>query len=84
VVGATVGSSVSDLGIDLASSAAPLLAPGIGAQGAGEAELRRVFGAARANVLASSSRAILRAGPTVQGLRDACARTLDEVVRALG
>ena len=35
VVGATVGSAVADLGIDLAASHAPLLAPGIGAQGAG-------------------------------------------------
>ncbi len=33
VVGATVGSAVHDLGLDLAGSAAPLLAPGLGAQG---------------------------------------------------
>jgi orotidine-5'-phosphate decarboxylase len=83
VVGATVGSAVEQLGIDLASSRAPLLAPGIGAQGAGPADLQRVFGSARHNVLASSSRAVLAAGPSVTVLRDAAARTVDEVATAL-
>jgi orotidine-5'-phosphate decarboxylase len=83
VVGATVGSAVAELGIDLAASRAPLLAPGIGAQGAGPADLQRVFGDARRNVLASSSRAVLSAGPSVSGLRDAAARTIDEISAAL-
>jgi orotidine-5'-phosphate decarboxylase len=83
VVGATVGPAVEQLGIDLASSRAPLLAPGIGAQGAGPADLHRVFGSARRNVLASSSRAVLAAGPSVTALRDAAARTVDEVAAAL-
>jgi orotidine-5'-phosphate decarboxylase len=83
VVGATVGSAVAELGIDLAASRAPLLAPGIGAQGAGPADLQRVFGDARRNVLASSSRAVLSAGPSVSGLRDAAARTVDEISAAL-
>jgi orotidine-5'-phosphate decarboxylase len=77
VVGATIGGAVSDLGIDLAASKAPLLAPGIGAQGAGAAELETVFGAARGNVLPSSSREVLGAGPSVTALRDAAARTVD-------
>jgi orotidine-5'-phosphate decarboxylase len=83
VVGATVGPAVEQLGIDLVSSRAPLLAPGIGAQGAGPADLHRVFGSARRNVLASSSRAVLAAGPSVTALRDAAARTVDEVAAAL-
>jgi orotidine-5'-phosphate decarboxylase len=83
VVGATVGSAVGELGIDLAASKAPLLAPGIGAQGAGPADLERVFGDARRNVLASSSRGVLQAGPSTAALKDAAARTLDEVRSAL-
>ena len=83
VVGATVGSAVGQLGLDLGASRAPLLAPGIGAQGAGPADLQRVFGSARRNVLASSSRGVLAAGPTVAALREAAARTADEVAAAL-
>lgn len=83
VVGATVGEAVRELAIDLAASRAPLLAPGIGAQGAGAAELRAVFGDARANVLPSSSREVLGAGPSVTALRDAAARTLDSCSEAL-
>ena len=35
VVGATIGAAVQELGLDLAGVNGPLLAPGIGAQGAG-------------------------------------------------
>ncbi|HET8615309.1 MAG TPA: orotidine-5'-phosphate decarboxylase [Actinomycetales bacterium] len=83
VVGATVGSAVTDLGLDLAASRAPLLAPGIGAQGAGPDELKQVFGEARRNVLASSSRAVLAAGPSVAALREAAGRTVDQLAAAL-
>lgn len=84
VIGATVGSAPSDLDIDLLASRAPLLAPGIGAQGAGPAELAAVFGAARCNVLPSSSREVLRAGPTPSALRSAARETLDRCRTALG
>ncbi|GAB3597285.1 orotidine-5'-phosphate decarboxylase [Angustibacter peucedani] len=84
VVGATVAAAdVDALGIDFVASRAPLLAPGVGAQGAGAAELAAVFGDARRNVLPSSSREVLRAGPSVAGLRDAARRTLDDVRTAL-
>lgn len=83
VVGATVGDAVTELEIDLAGTSAPLLAPGIGAQGAGPDDLARIFGDARRNVLASSSREVLRAGPSASGLRDAALRTLDAVRDAL-
>ena len=83
VVGATVGDAVRRLGIDLASVRGPLLAPGVGAQGAGPAELTDVFGSARRAVLASTSRAVLDAGPSVGSLRDAAARVVDEASRAL-
>lgn len=75
VVGATVGRAVQDLGIDLAAANAPLLAPGIGAQGATGDDLRAVFGDARSLVLAASSREVLGAGPDVTALGHAASRT---------
>ncbi len=74
VVGATIGGAVTELDIDLLGANAPLLAPGVGAQGAGATELRAVFGAARRHVLASTSRGVLNAGPDPAALR-AAART---------
>jgi len=71
VVGATVGDAVHRLGLDLAAANAPLLAPGVGAQGASADDLRMVFGAAMGNVLASSSRQILGSGPDPSSLRAA-------------
>lgn len=85
VVGATVGSAVADLGLDLAAAHAPLLAPGLGAQGADVDDVRRVFGTAVTNVLASSSREVLGAGPDVRRLRAAAsarAATLREALSA--
>lgn len=83
VVGATVGAAVAELGIDLAAAKAPLLAPGVGAQGAGPADLARVFGAARANVLPSSSREVLGAGPTASALVAAARRAIEAMHTAL-
>lgn len=76
VVGATVGSALTDLGIDLATVHGPLLAPGLGAQGATGADMRASFGAAYPAVLATSSRGILAAGPSVAALRAATVETL--------
>src|SRR5690625_4950232 len=84
VVGATIGDAPRKLGIDLAQVRGPFLAPGVGAQGAGAAELAEVFGDARRAVLVSSSRAVLSAGPEIGALRDAAARAADETARALG
>jgi orotidine-5'-phosphate decarboxylase len=75
VVGATIGSAVQELDLDLAGVNGPLLAPGIGAQGAGAGDLRRVFGAALPAVLASSSREVLGAGPDAASLRRAARDT---------
>ncbi|QPL06448.1 MULTISPECIES: orotidine-5'-phosphate decarboxylase [Actinomyces] len=83
VVGATVGRAVHDLGLDLAASAAPLLAPGVGAQGAGAPELEQVFGVARRQVLASTSRGVLQAGPDVGALRAAAETATGQAVAAL-
>lgn len=83
VVGATIGDAAARTGTNLAAVRGPLLAPGVGAQGAGPAELAAVFGAARRQVLASSSRGVLRAGPDVAALRDAARAATDEAARAL-
>ncbi|MEO6998159.1 MAG: orotidine-5'-phosphate decarboxylase, partial [Terracoccus sp.] len=74
VIGATVGTAVTDLGLDLVTAATPVLAPGFGAQGGTVEALERTFGAARPQVLASSSRQILQAGPSVSGLADRAER----------
>ncbi|WP_061966192.1 orotidine-5'-phosphate decarboxylase [Demequina aurantiaca] len=71
VIGATVGSAVTDLGIDLSALNGPILAPGVGAQGAGPAELEQVFGNARRCVLVNQSRGVLQAGPSVDRLVEA-------------
>ncbi|WP_307038159.1 orotidine-5'-phosphate decarboxylase [Arthrobacter sp. B3I4] len=79
VVGATVGSALADLDLDLAAVRGPILAPGLGAQGATAADLRRTFGSAYGQVLGTSSRDILAAGPQPSALQAAAQRTLDEL-----
>ena len=83
VVGATIADAARSTGVDLAAVRGPLLAPGVGAQGAGAAELSRVFGAARDQVLASSSRGVLGAGPDARALRAAARQAADEATHAL-
>ena len=68
---------MTDLQLDLEAVRGPILAPGLGAQGATPADLRRTFGAAYPQVLGTSSRDILKAGPGIRALTDAAARTLD-------
>ncbi|WP_097900730.1 orotidine-5'-phosphate decarboxylase [Streptomyces sp. b94] len=77
-VGAVVGATLGDAGADLSING-PLLAPGIGAQGATPADLPAVFGDAVGNVVPSVSRGVLRHGPDVSGLREAAGRFADEV-----
>lgn len=83
VVGATTGDAAARIGLDLAAVRGPLLAPGVGAQGAGPSELAAVFGDARSAVLAASSRGVLAAGPDRVALRDAARRARDEAAAAL-
>lgn len=78
VVGATVGLTGEDLDID-----GPMLAPGFGAQGGTVENLRRVFGGALRNVVPSTSRAVLSAGPEAVALRDAARRAVHDVAAAL-
>ncbi len=83
VVGATIGDAATTTGTDLESVNGPLLAPGVGAQGAGPAELATVFGRARHQVLASSSRGVLAAGPDASALRAAAETASNEAREAL-
>lgn len=81
--GAVVGATLGDLSsYDLAVNG-PLLAPGIGAQGATPADLPGVFGDAVRNVVPSVSRGVLRHGPDVAGLRAAASRFADEIREAV-
>ena len=61
VIGATV--DWVRAGISAFTPAAPILAPGFGAQGATPADLRARFGAMTDAVIASESRSLLSAGP---------------------
>lgn len=81
--GAVVGATLGDLSsYDLAING-PLLAPGIGAQGATPADLPTVFRGAVRDVVPSVSRGVLRHGPDVAGLREASVRFADEVRKAV-
>ena len=70
VLGATVAAEADRLGLDLPALGGPLLAPGFGAQGATAPGMRADFGTAWPQVLATSSRGILSAGPSVASLVD--------------
>ncbi|PRY70382.1 orotidine-5'-phosphate decarboxylase [Glaciihabitans tibetensis] len=82
VIGATV--ALGDYGLsDSDLAATPILAPGFGHQGVGFDALHTVYGSAAHNVVVSSSRAILDAGP--DGITDvirAQTRQLAEVFSA--
>ncbi len=79
VIGATVGAAVTDLGLDLVTAATPVLAPGFGAQGGTALRLQRTFGSALPQVLASSSREILQAGPSVTRLAERAEQVADQL-----
>ncbi|MFI8293174.1 orotidine-5'-phosphate decarboxylase [Streptomyces sp. NPDC085614] len=80
VVGATLG-DLSSFDLDING---PLLAPGIGAQGATAADLPAVFGPAVRNVVPNVSRGVLRHGPDASALRASAERFADEIREAVG
>lgn len=84
VVGATVGQALVDLGIDLSMFNGPILSPGYGAQGASAADLYRVFAGVESQVLVNSSRGVLAAGPSVEGLAQAAQAARDDLLAARG
>jgi orotidine-5'-phosphate decarboxylase len=78
VVGATVSEAAEDLDVG-----GPILAPGLGAQGASVDDVRRRFAAVRRNTLPSVSRSVLAAGPDRQAMRDAALTLLDALREVL-
>ncbi|WP_298179890.1 orotidine-5'-phosphate decarboxylase [Saccharomonospora sp.] len=82
-VGIVVGATVEPEELRLHGMNGPVLAPGLGAQGATAEDLRRVFGAGVRAVLPSSSRDILRHGPAAGALRSAAQAVRDSLVSIL-
>lgn len=79
VIGATIG-SLPESGAELDFGFnGPILAPGFGAQGGTVADIRRIFGSAVAAVTPSSSRELLRKGPSLEAMRIEVARLNDEL-----
>jgi orotidine-5'-phosphate decarboxylase len=83
-LGLVVGATIGRTGHDLSEVNGPLLAPGLGAQGATPADLQIVFGKNLRNVLPSYSREVLGAGPSVPDLQAAAQRAVDECRAVLG
>ncbi|MEU6524783.1 orotidine-5'-phosphate decarboxylase [Streptomyces sp. NPDC046924] len=81
--GAVVGATLGDLSSYDLEINGPLLAPGIGAQGATAADLPAVFGKAVHNVVPNVSRGVLRHGADVVALRDAAERYAEEIRAAV-
>jgi orotidine-5'-phosphate decarboxylase len=82
-VGVVVGATTLAGALRLETLNGPILAPGIGAQGAGLADMPWVFGAAARYVVAATSRDLLRHGPRSASLRHAARRTADEAAALL-
>lgn len=79
LIGVVLGATHQDLGCDPSGFNGAILAPGIGAQGAGIADLERIFAKVLPNVLPNASRSIIGAGPeqlfsSFDGLRRQMAR----------
>jgi orotidine-5'-phosphate decarboxylase len=74
VIGATIGESELDFDFN-----GPILAPGFGAQGGTVADIRRIFAGAVGAVTPSSSRELLRRGPSIEAMRDEALRLNDEL-----
>jgi len=83
-IGVVLGATLADLPFDLGKLAGPVLAPGLGAQGAVPADLARIFGGARRAVLPSISREVLRHGPDIAALRSAATSAVTDCETALG
>jgi orotidine-5'-phosphate decarboxylase len=81
-VGVVVGAT-REHGLDLTALNGPVLAPGLGAQGAGPADIAAVFAGVRGIVLPAASRSVLAAGPAVPALR-AAAESLRDALAAQG
>jgi orotidine-5'-phosphate decarboxylase len=84
VVGATLDLRSVGLKLDepAGASLTPILAPGFGAQGAELSDAKRLFGDASAQLIASVSRSVLKAGS--RGIASAIEASANELALALG
>lgn len=79
-LGVVLGATRDRPNFDLASLSGPYLVPGLGEQGANASDLQRLFDRrGECTVVASVSRAILKAGPHKGGLHDAARRWRDDL-----
>jgi orotidine-5'-phosphate decarboxylase len=69
-LGAVIGPTHLEPGLDLAAAQSLFLAPGVGGQGATPADVTRVFAACPERVMPSASRSLLAGGPDEGRLRD--------------
>jgi len=84
-VGAVVGATMEPSAFALSQLGGVILAPGLGAQGAGPAEVAVRFAGCRAgSVLPSSSRGLLNEGPDPADLRDSARSLNRELAAAMG
>src|SRR5262249_44028911 len=81
-IGLVVGATNKAAGLDLGHVNGPVLAPGMGAQGATAADLD-VFAGVDGVVLPSYSREVLGHGPDIDSLRAAVAHAAMECQKAL-
>ncbi|MGP4020015.1 orotidine-5'-phosphate decarboxylase [Saccharopolyspora sp. 5N708] len=82
-VGVVAGATIGPDELDFSRLNGPILAPGLGAQGATVQGLRAVFGEALPNVLPATARDVLRHGPKIEDLRTTTHRIRDEVTELL-
>lgn len=83
VIGATTGNAVRSLPIPLYVVNGPILAPGVGAQGAEVGQLPAIFGDSSRLVLTHQSRAVLMSGPFVEKLQGSIRVAAQEAYDAL-
>lgn len=81
-VGVVVGAT-ADHDLDLSGLNGAVLAPGLGAQGAGPADVAARFAGVHGLVLPTASRSVLRAGPDPRSVRAAAESLRDELVGAV-
>ena len=79
VVGATIGQTSEDLAVN-----GPLLVPGLGAQGGTAADIRRIFEGVLDNVVPTTSRDVLGAGPDGTALTARAGEVADSLRELLG
>ncbi|TWF81025.1 orotidine-5'-phosphate decarboxylase [Pseudonocardia hierapolitana] len=81
-IGVVVGAT-REHGLDLSTLNGPVLAPGLGAQGAGPGDIAAIFAGVRGLVLPAAARSVLAAGPAAVALRGAAESLRDELAAAV-